>query len=350
MTSIGNYAFTDCSSLTSITIPNKVSIISWGTFSRCSGLGSVIIPNSVTIISTDAFEFCSNLTSITIPNSVTTIREGAFRGCTGLTSITIPNSVTSVGPNAFNSCTGLSSITIGNGITNIDSYAFSECPNFTDFYCYAKTIPETNSNVFSNSYIKYSTLHVPPSAIQLYMTTEPWKEFGSIVKLEGDLPNTPKCATPTINYSGGTLTFYSKTEGTEYVYEITDPDIRMGFNREVALTATYTISVYATKAGYENSEVATATLCWISSEPSKEGISDDVINVAAQAVMIQSEGGVLNIKGAEDGTRINVYTISGVQVGSSVSEYGQAQVQTDLRPGSIAVVKIGKKAVKVVVK
>ena len=90
VTSIGNYAFRNCSGLTSITIPNSVTSIGSSAFSGCSKLTSVTIPNSVTSIENQAFSGCSKLTSITIPNSVTSIGGSAFYGCSGLTSVTIP--------------------------------------------------------------------------------------------------------------------------------------------------------------------------------------------------------------------------------------------------------------------
>ena len=113
--SIGNYAFEDCTGLTSITIPNSVTSIEDSAFKYCRGLTSITIPNSVTSIGYAAFEHCTGLTSITIPDSVTSIGDWAFNGCTGLTSITIPDSVTSIGSNAFEYCTGLTSINVASG-------------------------------------------------------------------------------------------------------------------------------------------------------------------------------------------------------------------------------------------
>ena len=109
-TSIGEHAFFDFSSLTSVTIPDSVTSIGNDAFYGCSDLTSITIPDSVTDIGDYAFSGCSGLTSITIPDSVTSIGEGAFYGCSGLTSITIPDSVTSIGRLVFGYCSELTTI------------------------------------------------------------------------------------------------------------------------------------------------------------------------------------------------------------------------------------------------
>ena len=128
VTSIGGWAFHVCSGLTAVTIPNSVTSIGDCAFCECSGLTSVTIPNSVTSIGYNAFSDCSGLTgAITIPNSVTSIGDCAFSGCSGLTSVTIGNSVAEIGGNAFDCCSGLTSVTIPNSVTTIGSSAFSGC-------------------------------------------------------------------------------------------------------------------------------------------------------------------------------------------------------------------------------
>ena len=127
VTSIGGYAFQNCTGLTSISIPKGVTSIGGSAFRNCTGLTSISIPKGVTSIGENAFSDCTALTSITIPESVTRIYFWAFSGCTGLTDITIPESVTRIDWGAFYGCTGLTGITIPKSVTNISDYAFSCC-------------------------------------------------------------------------------------------------------------------------------------------------------------------------------------------------------------------------------
>ena len=131
VTTIGGNAFYNCTSLTSVTIGNGVTSIGGSAFYQCSSLTSITIGNSVTSIGKFAFGWCTNLTSVTIGDSVTTIGELAFHGCHSLTSITIPDSVTSIGDGAFNYCISLTSVTIGNGVTSIGEEAFFQCDHLT---------------------------------------------------------------------------------------------------------------------------------------------------------------------------------------------------------------------------
>ncbi len=137
VTGIGDWAFSDCTGLKDITIPDSVTSIGEYAFYGCTGLTNITIPDSMTEIGSSAFWNCTGLTSITIPNSVKSIGSHAFSGCTGLTSITIPNSVTGIGRSAFEGCAGLISITIPSTVTSIGSDAFYGCDN-AQIYCHAK--------------------------------------------------------------------------------------------------------------------------------------------------------------------------------------------------------------------
>ena len=153
VTSIGSSAFSYCSGLTSVTIPNSVTFIGSSAFRECSGLTSVTIPNSVTSIGNGAFYRCSGLTSVTIPNSVTFIGNSAFRECSGLTSVSIPNSVTSIGNSAFYYCIGLTSVNIPNSVTSIENWAFSYCSGLTSV-----TIPNSVTSIGNSAFYRCSGL------------------------------------------------------------------------------------------------------------------------------------------------------------------------------------------------
>ena len=201
VTSIGRSAFSRCSSLTSITIPNSVTSIKDDAFSDCTSLASITIPNSVTSIESRAFYGCYSLTSITIPNSVTSIgafafygtgiynnesnwendvlyisnclieaktkisgsytikdntrllAQYAFDGCTSLTSVTIPNSVTSIGRHAFRGCSSLTSITIPNSVTSIGDGAFAYCSSLASI-----TIPNSVTSIGERAFYDCSSL------------------------------------------------------------------------------------------------------------------------------------------------------------------------------------------------
>jgi hypothetical protein len=126
VTSIGDRAFRYCSNLTSVTIGNSVTSIEGWTFDYCGSLTSVRIPESVTSIGKKAFAHCSSLTSVRIPESVTSIGDLAFYDSVSLTSVTIPDSVISIGSRAFEYC-GLTSVIIGDSVTSIGWNAFVYC-------------------------------------------------------------------------------------------------------------------------------------------------------------------------------------------------------------------------------
>ena len=140
VTSIGEYAFYDCDSLTSIVIPDSVTSIGDYAFYDCDSLTSIVIPDSVTSIGYQTFCGCISLTSVTIPDSVTSIGSQAFYNCISLTSVTIPDSVTSIGSSAFSCCISLTSIVIPDSVTSIGSYAFDDCISLT-IYCEASSKP-----------------------------------------------------------------------------------------------------------------------------------------------------------------------------------------------------------------
>ena len=134
VTTIGDWTFYDCISLTSTIIPDCVTTIGFYTFGSCYGLTSVTIGNSVTTIGNQAFSSCDNLTSVAIGNSVTTIGDNAFYYCNNLTCVTIPDCVTTIGVYAFANCSSLTSVTIGNGVATIGEWAFYDSTSLSNVY------------------------------------------------------------------------------------------------------------------------------------------------------------------------------------------------------------------------
>ena len=150
VTGIGEYAFYECTSLTSLTIGNSVTSMGSCAFAKCTGLKSVEIPNSVTSIGECAFYRCTGLKSLTIGNLVESIGYAAFAGCAGLTSLTIPNSVERIGDGAFNACTGL---------TEITSFAKSAPQIKNTTFCFPRqcgVLPKNMVTLISVCFISYN--------------------------------------------------------------------------------------------------------------------------------------------------------------------------------------------------
>ena len=260
--------------------------------------------------------------------------------------LVIPNSVTSIGDYAFYTCSELITLTIPNSVTSIGEKAFSYCEKLEEVYCYAEKLPSTTSNPFEYTYQQYVTLYVPASALSRYKWNTPWDMFGTIKSIESD---DKKCATPTISYYDKILTFNCDTEGATCHYTISDSDINSGAANEVSLSATYNISVYATKSGYTNSDVATATLVWTDAVFTETTPSASSAKAIAESIpmLISAQNGTITVRGEQNGLPLTVYTADGKMLGSATMKDGQASIATSLQRGEIAIVKVGSKSVKI---
>ncbi|MDR0833384.1 MAG: leucine-rich repeat domain-containing protein [Candidatus Symbiothrix sp.] len=222
-------AFQGCTGLTSVIIPDSVTSIGSSAFQGCTGLTSVIIPNSVTSIGSSAFQSCTKLTAIKIPKNITSIEATAFRGCTGLkefivlgenanystidgvlfnkdrttliaypnakaTTYTIPNSVTSIGAAAFQRCTGLISIIIPVSVTSIGAFsfpsAFQDCTGLTEIHCKNPTPPKIASYEFSVTIKQLANLYVPKGSYSTYWLAVGWGDFVNIIEEDATAINT----------------------------------------------------------------------------------------------------------------------------------------------------------------
>lgn len=161
VTKIGDYAFGNCTNLTSIELPSGVTSLGYDAFNGCTNLSSITLPSNVKEINGSAFEGCKSLTSVTLPSGVEKIQRYTFKGCESLRSITLPSNLKCIESSAFEGCKGLTSI-----------YAFMEKP------C---TIQETT---FDNETIINATLYVPKGSLLDYWDDNQWKKFMNIEEFD----------------------------------------------------------------------------------------------------------------------------------------------------------------------
>ena len=384
---INKYAFTGCSSLPELTIPKSTTSIADYAFSGCTGLKKFVIEDRETTLklgsngSNPLFKDCpldyvyiggdisystsssygyspfyrnTSLREVVITDKETEISANEFYGCTNLQNFTVGDGVTTFGDWAFSGCSSLKKLSFGSQLKTIGKEAFSDCVAVTEITSKATTPPTCGSMALDDINKWECTLNIPKGCSAAYQAEEQWKEFFFITEgeegepVEPETPEEKVCATPTISYINGELVFESETEDVVYHSTITDTDIKSYETNKVQLNVTYNISVYATKECYKDSEVAKATLCWIDVEPESEGLTNtDIANVKALPVVVQANNGTITVTGADDGTMVEVYGISGTKLGEAMTTLNTATIHTDAQAGSVVIVKVGNKAIKI---
>ncbi len=376
VTSIGYSAFRYCSGLTSINIPNSVTSIGYGAFGGCSGLTSITIPNSVTSIGYEAFDDCyvtkenfhnqSNTipsgltvcdvitesgiyikdnvlvryrgkeTTFSIPNSITNIGERAFLGCTGLTSVTIPNSVTTIGKSAFYGCSGLTSITIPNSVTSIGANAFSRCSGPTSI-----TIPNSVTTIGKYTFCecsKLTSVTIPNS-----VTTIGKSAFESCIGLTSvTIPNS-------VTNIGDYAFYYCKNLKTVYCYATKLPETSENTFGNYDDNQHFYIN-YATlyvPASVINKYKANAPWSWFGTILPIEDATTQIDATSSNNCNIITNGNDIIVKSDADGEKVSIYTISEQLIGATAIRNGSAVINTNLKSGSVAIVKIGQKTYKI---
>ena len=319
VTSIGKGPFRGCAFMESIKVAsgntkydsrnNCNAIIEKATKTLIQGCSKSFIPEGVTAIADYAFSGMGSLTSITIPETVTYIGHEAFASCSSLTSIALPNSLKSMGNYVFESCYELRLATIGSGLSTIGIGAFTSCESLTSIVI-PNTVTTVARGAFSNTGLTSVTIPVSVRFIDdMAFQTETLKTVVS--------ENYNPFAIVDDVFSEETL-----TNGTLYV-----PTGMRGRYKE--------------------------TEGWSAFKTIKEktiNIVTDISGTRAASESIRAEGGLIVVEGLKEGAEVSVYDAGGRLLGSCLAKGSLASVRTSLHAGSMAVVKIGGKAVKVVMR
>ena len=349
VTEIKDNCFSSCSSLKSITLPEGVTEIKDGCFSGCSSLESITLPEGIKL-GNRCFLDCSSLKSITLPKGVTELRDACFSGCSNLESITLPEGITELKEGCFSGCSNLESIILPSSINLLGSYCFSNCSSLLSVTCQWKNLDSISAaaDAFDGIFSE-SKLNVPAGTTAIYQNTEPWSNFKYIVE-DGSVKPAEKCATPEISYEEKQIIFTCPTEGAQYHYTITAADATEGGYSEdgiIDLTAAYEISVYASAAGYTNSDVATGTLYFTNAE-------DITVNVAAidgdqRGLLVTTRGGLMTVSGLADGETVTLYNAQGMMIASGKATAGSVSLDTNGTKG-VVILKAGNESLKVNIK
>ncbi len=217
VTGIGENAFNNCTSLTSITIPSSVTGIHLQAFSDCTALTSVTFAENsqLSYIAPCTFMNCTSLTNITIPSGVTGIGSQAFDGCSALTGVTFAENsqLTSINNYAFRGCTSLTSITIPENVTSISSYAFYYCTSLTSI-----TIPENVTSINYNTFYNCSAL--TSITIPASVTSIDYNAFSSCYRL-AEVINLSTLTITVGSPSNGSVAYYAVRVATSGTSQIT---------------------------------------------------------------------------------------------------------------------------------
>ena len=293
---ISNSSFSGCSSLPKIQIPQNVTSIESYAFSGCSGLKTVIIDNgdldlslsnnwssplfascpldtvyigrNITYNTSSSYGYSpfyrnTSLRTVVITDKETEISDNEFYGCTNLQSFKVGDGVTKFGNYAFSGCSSLKSLSFGTQLKSIGQEAFSDCNAVTSIVSKATTPPVCGSQALDDISKWECSLYVPKGTLSVYQAADQWKEFFFAAEGAEDIdpeeqdPTINKCAIPTINIVDGKIIFASETEGVEFIYRITPSISLSGSGEEAPMLTKYTISVYAKKDGFIQSDEAT---------------------------------------------------------------------------------------------
>ena len=352
VTSIHSEAFSFCSALTSVSIPSSMTWIKYSAFIFCRNLTSVYIsdiaawcsidftnsasnplaygaelylngqvikdltiPDNVTKIGAYAFSGCSSLTSVTIPGGVTSIGGWTFSDCISLTSVTIPSSVTSIGGSAFSGCSSLTSVTIPSGVKTIETGTFRNCTSLTSV-----TIPSSVKTIGTDAFLNCSSLT---------SVTIP----GSVTLIEGYA----FCLCTSLT----SVTIGSSVRYIYYKAFASCPELTDVFCLAENVPSTESDVFQDTHIEYATLHVPDSSIdAYKREEPWKN--FKDIVSLDVQSIR--------NLQYASPADCIDIYSIDGKLIGSAADQSEAARIINHLPSGTTAIVRMGGKSVKVVVR
>lgn len=204
--SIGAYAFWNCTTLSSINIPNSVSSIGGHAFAVCKSLETVTIPEGITSLPEDCFDGCSRLSIISIPNTVKYIGGLCFSGCTSLRIIDLPDSLISIASQCFRECTALKSITLPSSLRRLGDGCFYGCSSLESIVALPLTPPTCSTNLFVYCDALSRIYVCNEEAEALYKVTAPWSnyfiEVSEKLGIDNPLANNTSPLTPVYDLNG----------------------------------------------------------------------------------------------------------------------------------------------------
>ncbi len=274
--SIPEYAFEGCTDLTTITLSENLDSIGASAFRDCNKIaGPLVIPTNVVFVGNNAFENCSSITSLTLPANLKCIATSAFKNCNNIASLTLPSMLETVLDSAFYACGKLPEIIIPDNCTYIGELAFIDCTqaktiklpsnanlyiakraffnnwNTTEIYSNNVTPPYINEVTFMPEDKSNCTVYVPKGSASAYTIADGWKDFNIV-----ELDNTA-CEAPEIKISGGKIQIDSKTPNVKYHYTIKANEFEGESTDGKDLEVKFIISAYVSAQGQENSPVVT---------------------------------------------------------------------------------------------
>ena len=401
VTRIGGVAFHRCTSVKHISLPYSNANIEESAFAECTALETLDIDQptvsgwfkgnaslktinfgaNVTTIKAEAFLGCTAIQSVYIPAGVTSIGAGAFGGCLSLTNFTVseenttytakpdgvlclsspmaylvayplgrdeiafPAYIRYIGEGAFQGGTKYSTLILPERMITIEANAFKDCTNIKTVKCY-RSSNEGDPNytaayegAFSGCDLSSMTLWVHASMLSKYKSSTTWKDFGTIVDMN--------CEVPSISFSDNKLLFESSTPGAKYHYTLTDDDIvadPTDSDGEVTLTGCYKVTVYVTADGYDQSPTVEGYLYFL---PVPGHVTGEIEIPDSRAIVAYSNGGIVTISGLADYEYVALYNLEGTKLADTTAIDGVATFEAT--PGTIVIAWFSDSSIKILV-